>query len=365
MVEKILLSKSDDGSVVATGVKYSIKGESHTSYSRKEVILSAGTFNSPALLELSGIGDEALLSSLGIPIVIANSNVGENLQDHPMNINSVEVVNEDDSMDSLRDPKKLEAVIRQYAEQKSGPLASGFNAMAYMPVGNLFGPEDREVLKTLISEHIDNRIDALTNAQRIQTSYLKSVLLDSTDSTCNFSGAPGEIFPLYSPQGINSISLVVALVHPFSRGSCHIQSADPGAYPKIDPKYLSHPLDLEVFARHILYISKVISTEPLASMLKAGGKMNPPNGPLKTLEEAKEWAIQSTGCQFHPSGTCSMMPKELGGVVSDRLIVHGTKNLRIVDASIFPIIPKGPITSTVYAVAERAADLIKEDFRFH
>jgi choline dehydrogenase-like flavoprotein len=157
--------------------------------------------------------------------------------------------------------------------------------------------------------------------------------------------------------------MVSTLVHPLSRGSSHIQSADPTKHPRINPKYLSHPLDLEVFARHVLYVSKIVSTQPFASLIKSDGATNPPTGLPKTLDEAKSWAKQGTISQYHPSGTCAMMSEELGGVVNERLIVHGTKNLRVVDASIFPMVPKGPITSTVYAVAERAADIIKEDLK--
>jgi choline dehydrogenase-like flavoprotein len=96
-------------------------------------------------------------------------------------------------------------------------------------------------------------------------------------------------------------------------------------------------------------------------MLKVDGKTSPSSALLKTVEEAKAWRRQGTSTQAHPCGTCAMMPRQLGGVVNDRLIVYGTKNLRVVDARIFPMIPKGPITSSVYAIAERAVDIIMED----
>jgi choline dehydrogenase-like flavoprotein len=361
MVEKVLLSKSSDGSVIATGVQYKVNGQSQISHARKEVILSAGAFGSPAILELSGIGDASLLGSLGIDVVLSNPNVGENLQDHPMNIISVEVLDENDSLDSLRDPKRLQDAMRKYTEERIGPFALAFNAMAYLPLIDLFDAEDKVSLGDLISKLVDNNNTEISGAQRIQQNHIKSILMDPNDSTCYHSAAPAEFFPLLAPQGINTVSMVSTLLHPLSRGSTHIQSTDPTTHPKIDPKYLSHPLDLEVFARHILHMGKIVSLQPLASLFKSDGKTNPPAGLPNTLEDAKAWAKEGTISQYHPSGACSMMPKELGGVVGERLIVHGTKNLRIVDASIFPMIPKGPITSTVYAIAERAADIIKED----
>jgi choline dehydrogenase-like flavoprotein len=157
----------------------------------------------------------------------------------------------------------------------------------------------------------------------------------------------------------SQVSINAALLHPLSRGSSHIQSTDPRQSPKIDPKYLSHPLDIEIFARHILHIKTLMQAQPLISVTVPGGKMFPSK--LDNLEDAKAWVKESSITQYHPSGTCAMMPKDMGGVVSDRLVVHGTENLRVVDASIFPIIQKGPFVSSVYAVAEKAADLIKLD----
>lgn len=74
---------------------------------------------------------------------------------------------------------------------------------------------------------------------------------------------------------------------------------------------------------------------------------------------AKKYLIDTAGTSYHTCGTAAMLPKDKGGVVDEKLMVYGTGNLRIVDASIFPVIPRGNIQSTVYAVAERAADIIK------
>jgi choline dehydrogenase-like flavoprotein len=113
----------------------------------------------------------------------------------------------------------------------------------------------------------------------------------------------------------------------------------------------------------MMWFDKLVELEPLASLLKPGGQRLPKTFPdkIESPEQATAMLRQCVGTNYHPACTCPMMSRELGGVVSDRLIVHGTKNLRVCDASIFPIIPRGNILSSVYACAEKGADIIKQD----
>ena len=149
-----------------------------------------------------------------------------------------------------------------------------------------------------------------------------------------------------------------------SRGSIHIDSCDSNKHPVIDPAYYSHPLDLDIQARALLHVIKLASYEPLRSKLKLSENgdviVHPTAGPLpKTLEEAKKSAAANTVTEYHPVGTCAMLPRGKGGVVDSQLKVYGTSNVRVADASIFPLHVQGNIVSLVYAVAEKAADLIK------
>lgn len=97
--------------------------------------------------------------------------------------------------------------------------------------------------------------------------------------------------------------------------------------------------------------------------MKTGGIRSPDFANIRNdLDAAKEYLRRTTISGWHPIGTCAMKSRDAGGVVNERLTVYGTKNLRVVDASIMPFICRGNTQSTVYAVAERAADLIKEDF---
>jgi choline dehydrogenase-like flavoprotein len=364
MVEKIILEKLGDGTVIATGVKYSLDGQNRSlvAQASKEVILSAGAFNSPALLEISGVGHDRLLNSLGIDTIISNANVGENLQDHPFIWVQFDV-SEEYSLDSLKDPEKASKAFQDYVEKKTGPFSVIFNAGGVFPIIELLEPEEKENLRSIIADHQKNNAETLSGAQQIQRNYLLSNMLDSKGSTSSISGVGAGLAGMLGgnvDSKAAQLSIALALLHPLSRGSTHIQSIDARKPPAIDPKYLSHPLDLEIFARHILHIKTLVKTQPLASTLIPGGKMFPEK--LDDLDDAKAWAKGGSKTQYHPCGTCAMMPKEMGGVVNDRLIVHGTTNLRVVDASIFPMIQKGPFVSSVFAVAEKAADIIKQDW---
>ena len=161
----------------------------------------------------------------------------------------------------------------------------------------------------------------------------------------------------------NYISIVSVLNHPFSRGFVHINSSNPTDYRAINPQYFSHPLDLELHARHTQCLETLAAAEPMASLLKQDGRRIHANKPVYDLETAKSIVKETFELvsHYHLTRTCATLPQALGGVVNDRLLVHGVSNLRIVDASIFPMIPQGNTQSSVYAVAEKAADIIKED----
>lgn len=167
---------------------------------------------------------------------------------------------------------------------------------------------------------------------------------------------------------------------PFSRGNVHISSADPTAPAHIDPKYFMLDFDLHSQAEASRFIRKVFKTKPLADV--AGEETEPGLSSVAadagdegwssfikskctsslSLSSSKRQIVTSADrSNFHPVGTASMMPRELGGVVDTSLKVYGTSNVRVVDASVLPMQVCGHLASTVYAVAERAADIIKEE----
>lgn len=375
LVEKIVLEKfkDDQGQRTATGVQYTNASGTKTIHARKEVIVACGAVKSPQLLELSGIGDKQLLSRHGIEAVVNNPNVGENLQDHLLASISFEIADEQISGDVMRDPKLVEAVLKQYQETRKGPLSGTPLSFAYTPLVGQNGTIPRPEVEELLRESLDKvSYNSPTPSLPQQYNILRRQLLNPSESTIEFMYIPlqlngnpdGGVTDMTKLFGKahdgNYITLVTMLMHPFSRGQIHITSADARAQPLVDPRYLEHPLDMEMLARAIRFVKTIAKTEPLAGMLKPGGRQVPSVADGgDELEEAKRIVRERMFTAFHPSGTCAMLPREQGGVVDSQLRVYGTKNVRVVDASIFPIEPLGHVQSTVYAVAEKAADLIK------
>ena len=149
----------------------------------------------------------------------------------------------------------------------------------------------------------------------------------------------------------NAGSLTLAVMHPFSRGTCYIDSADPFNPPSIDPRWLSNPVDRQVLVE-ALFFNRQILAQPSMQELRPAQFV-----PRAEANEAALNTVINGGLrtEFHPSGTLAMLPLEQGGVVDPRLLVYGTQNLRVVDASIYPLIPAAHLQAVVYGVAEKVS----------
>ncbi|KAL8833981.1 MAG: hypothetical protein Q9170_003983 [Blastenia crenularia] len=369
LVERIILEKSSAMEILAKGVKFCHKGALQAKLAKREVILCAGAIQSPQLLELSGIGSSGLLQSHGIEVIVDNPYVGENLQDHPMTGMCFEVIEGLPTVDMIRDPQVIQEAIGAYNAHRQGPLTAAFHSVASLPVVEFLTEEGHSELAGLLNQQISPTVSTSSPSLSAQYAMLRSILESPSEgsviigmgaSQMHFDQAlQKDIYAITEPE--NYISFLLALAQPFSRGSVHISSASMTDAPKIDPRYLTHPLDIEILARHMQYLPTIAATEPLASLLKNDGRRLPNGLDLHSLDSAKEHCKQNLITNNHPCGTCAMMPLEDGGVVDSRLKVHGVQGLRVVDASIVPMIPRGNIQSSVYAIAEKAADLIKED----
>ncbi|KAI1331757.1 hypothetical protein F5Y16DRAFT_243319 [Xylariaceae sp. FL0255] len=359
-----------DGLVVATGVEIKDKeGKTSSISASEEVVLAAGTIRTPQMLELSGIGDRDLLECLGIEVLVDNPNVGEHMQDHLMTSQQFPVKKEYPSADGLRDAEKFKSAFEQYATSRQGPLAGMGTSVAYVPMadrGGIMTPEDR---KALFDKYLVGG-PALSPVQKREFKLLRELLETEQEPAIQYLCFPGSLTVTPHPDTLTDmftshapydcIGIMALLNHPFSRGNVHITSTDASVPPSWDPKYCTHPLDLEILARTVGFVEKIVNTAPYKDMVDTELKRLP-DAKGDDLEVAKEIVRGRTVSCFHIAGTCRMLPKELGGVVDERLIVHGTSNIRVVDASMIPLEPLGNIQTTVYAVAERAADFIKAD----
>ena len=379
LAEKLMLERNDNGSLRAKGVWISHQDKRKLVKARKEVILAAGVFQTPQLLELSGIGSPKLLERLGIAVVLGNENIGENLQDHAMTGLCAQVNEGAPTGDLRRDPNFKAKAMEMYEKDRTGPLTAGFPSFAFLPLTGWAESKDEDLNQVLFGDFQSDSRDSRPSCGR-QAQLLRSMITSPHEASVQLClGASqvhfnkstyGDVFAISEPE--NYVAILVSLPHPFSAGTVHIDSTDPRHLPVVDPRFMSQPIDAEVLGRHMRALEQLLATEPLAGLLKPGGKRLPADSPLftpeakesnlKHLDAAREHARRYIRSTSHPVGMCAMLPREHGGVVDTRLNVYGIAGLRIVNASVFPMVPRGNIQSTVYAVAERAADFVKEQW---
>ncbi|KAI7554816.1 GMC oxidoreductase [Hortaea werneckii] len=346
-VNKLIVERHNDTPIVR-GVVYSQDNVSYEARVKMEVVLAAGAFNTPKIMELSGIGDPQILEKYGIATSAAVPGVGKGLQDHIRPGISFELSDNIPSFNSMT----VEEARKLYENDRSGPWAeAGAFSFSYTPLLPFLDSHEKRELKALLDEHL--KIDELSSeSERKRYAFIRRTIESPTEATAVdfLSRRP----VAGAPEG-NYLTLNAMLSHPLSTGSSHISSSDPSAKPEIRFQYYSHPVDLEVHARQVQVLKKIAQTEPLASCIKSPGRQLPL---VDNVESAKEMCRAYSTTNYHPCGTCA-----LGDVVDGRLRVKGIQNLRVVDASVIPIIPRGNIITTVYAVAERAADIISGDLK--
>ena len=248
--------------------------------------------------------------------------------------------------------------------RKTGPLSQcSVSLTSFMPVADFGSRDGQQELEKLMATYPPSPADPP------HRDFARSLLTNEDESTCMFFASPAQTNLgvnrakelLLAPQPGNFLTLCALLVNPLSRGYSHITTADPAAKPSVNTKYLSHPLDMEILARHVRFLETLATTQPLAGLLELNGKRNVAfKAPIKSVDDAKAYIRRTAMSLWHPVGTCAMMPRAKGGVLDAALKVYGTTNLRVVDASAMPIIPQANTQTTVYAVAERAADIIKK-----
>ncbi|CAG9173900.1 Alcohol dehydrogenase [acceptor] [Cupriavidus laharis] len=305
-----------------TGVNYVGGGQAHSASARHEVILAAGAVNTPQLLELSGIGQGERLQALGIQVRHALPGVGENLQDH-LQLRTVVKVNGVRTLNTRVASwwGKL-GIGLEYAFNQSGPMS-----MAPSQLG-AFARSDASQARPNLEYHV------------------QPLSLDKFGD------------PLHA---FNAFTASVCNLRPTSRGSVHIDSADFRRAPAIAPNYLSTEEDRKVAADSLRLTRRIVASPALAPYRPE--EWLP--GPGFETDEALAEAAGNIGTTiFHPVGTCRMgRADDPLAVVDHRLRVLGIDGLRVVDASVMPLITSGNTNSPTIMIAERASDMLREDRR--
>lgn len=307
------------------GVEYRGDGVSYIAKARCEVVLSAGAVNSPQLLELSGVGNGARLQGLGIDVVHDVRGVGENLQDHlqlrmAFRVQHVRTLN----TASAHWWGKL-MIGMQYALFQSGPMSMSPSQLGAFAKSD---PSDGSLTRPDLEYHV------------------QPLSLDRF----------GE--PLHR---FNAFTASVCHLRPTSRGSIHIASPDAAAAPAIAPNYLSTDYDRHV-AVNALRLTRRIAAAPALAPYRPHEIL--PGLAYQTEEELQDAAGNVGTTIFHPVGTCRMgTADDPGAVVDSRLRVRGVEGLRVVDASVMPVITSGNTNSPTLMIAERASDMLRADRR--
>jgi choline dehydrogenase-like flavoprotein len=358
-VSKVVLEKSSNGTVTATGVL--LEG-GETISANKEVILSAGSVQSPQLLELSGIGQPAILSAAGIDVILNSSGVGENLQDHLRIQNSYELAPSYPSFDELRinATYAAEQLALYYANQISEWDYTG-SGYAYLTWSQVLGSNGTSLIDLARkSADISNVVDAKKLEYLTSSNYSSTVPQLETIFSDGYTGAASYPANGTADYGQLYFTLISVIQHPFARGSIHINASNPSGHPIINPNYLSNPYDLQAVIEATKFNRKVAQTSALQ---KYWISEHDPGLNVTTEAEWEAFARNTTLSIYHPLGTCAMLPQSEGGVVDSELLVYGTSNLRVVDASLIPIQPSGHLQTMVYGIAELAAGIIGEKWK--
>lgn len=302
----------------ASGIEISQGGQRSQLKAHSEVILCAGAIGSPQLLQLSGIGNQTLLNGKGITVQHHLPGVGENLQDH-LQVRSVYRCKQPVTMnDDMKNWWRQALVGLRYLLQRKGPLtvSAGY-------AGAFFNSSD------------------LTSRPDVQSHFILFSTSKMGTALDNYSGFTASICQL----------------RPESRGTCHIQSADAFQAPSIKLNYLAHETDQQVTVAGLQKL-RAIMQQPAMEAFVAEEKE--PGAKVVSDEDVLAYCRDKGVSIYHPSGTAKMGRDDMA-VVDERLSVHGLSGLRVVDASIMPTLVSGNCNAAIIMIAEKAADMIRED----
>ncbi|KAF2745593.1 GMC oxidoreductase [Sporormia fimetaria CBS 119925] len=327
-----------DANKRATGVRVSTLGIPYTLRARKEVIVSAGAFQSPQLLMVSGIGPRSQLNAHNIPVIHESPGVGQNMWDHPTFGPSYPVALTTLTKEA-RDPVYLAEQVLSYTVNQTGPLTN--------PVADFLAWE--KIPQPLR----DAQFSADTKAKlaRFPADWPEVEYISGAGFVGDFSN-----FLLVQPSdGRNYATILNVLISPLSRGNVTITSASTADLPTINPAWLTDPADQQ------LAIAAYKRSRALFAALPeiVAGEEAFPGPEIQSDEQILEAVRDSLMTLWHPACTCKMgKADDEMAVLDSHARVRGVSGLRVVDASAFPLLVPGHPQSTVYALAERVAEWI-------
>ncbi|KAH0384843.1 putative glucose oxidase, partial [Aureobasidium melanogenum] len=300
----------------------------------KEVILSAGALRSPLILELSGIGNSAILEQHGIDVKVDLPTVGENLQDQTTGAGA-------------------------YSSNKS--FSGTADYVGYFSVADIFGNDTYDLNCTIrdsILQYATSVVEASNGV--LDQKVIEKLFMIHYDLIFKDQIPISEI--LLSP-GDDRMDFSYWGLLPFSRGNIHIQSNDSTTPAAINPNYFQLDYDLKQQIGTAKAMRKLAGSDALCEVVT--GELSPglQSVPLNASDDVWAKALkEGYRSNYHYISTAAMMAQDLGGVVDTNLSVYGVDNVRVVDASVIPFQVCGHLTATIYAIAERAADAIKQRY---
>jgi choline dehydrogenase len=329
----------------ATGVEVLKDGHIHTVKAKREVILSAGTIESPRILMLSGIGPKDHLDQLGIPVKL-NLPVGNNLQDHPMCILEYMLTKSPtidvgatytDATDQRKDMQQYLFYTKGYIGQ---PVAQG--GLAFLRTS--LAPSSRLY-------------------PNIQLQLGCSLIGGIFKKTWNIKDEVWEALYKRASESERGMYITTLLLHPNSVGTIRLKSANRDDDPLIDPKLLHDATDVQTLVDGLKLQFQLLNTEAfrrIGAQLSPYGLPGNHKGALYSNEYLERFVRSQTMIGHHPVGTCKMAAlSDPSAVVDPQLKVIGLEGLRVIDASIMPKVPSGSTGAPTIMIAEKAADMIR------
>ncbi|XP_055541022.1 glucose dehydrogenase [FAD, quinone] [Wyeomyia smithii] len=343
-VTKVIIDKETKSAV---GVKFYYKRKYYVVKARHEVILSAGAIGSPHLLMLSGIGPKAHLEQNGIKSIM-DLPVGYNFQDHTAAGALTFLVNNTSSMmvERMMNLKNF----MNYQLNHDGPFTS---------IGGC------ETIGFFDSEHPGDP-DGWPDYELLQ---IGGTMAGDPSFELNFNYKHETFQKLFGEiqrSGLSGFTVFPLILRPRSKGRIYLKSGNPFRYPVIEPNYFSNPYDLDISVKAIRKALEIVK-QPAMQRLNAHLLPIPMPGcehlEFNSDEYWRCFTRHATYTIYHHVGTCKMGPrKDPSSVVDPRLRVHGIRGLRVVDASIMPKVTAGHTNAPTIMIAEKAADIIKEDW---